>query len=125
MDTHLRELIQHHGAWVYGMLGGIIFAETGFVVTPFLPGDSLLFTAGIFTTKEGGLNLFVLGLVLHTAAVAGDNVNYWIGRTIGKRLFKNDKSRFFKKSSLEKTEKFFERHGSKTLILARWVAIVR
>jgi membrane-associated protein len=125
IDDNLKALIAEHGAWVYGILSGIIFAETGFVVTPFLPGDSLLFAAGIFTTKEGGLNLFILGLCLHTAAVAGDNVNYWIGRTLGQKLFKNENSKIFKKSSLQKTEKFFERHGSKTLIMARWVAIIR
>lgn len=95
------------------------------MVTPFLPGDSLLFAAGIFTTKEGGLNLVLLGLALNAAAVAGDNVNYFIGRTFGAKLFKNDNSRFFKKSNLIKTEQFFARHGSKTLIMARWVAIVR
>jgi len=106
-------------------LSGVIFAETGFVVTPFLPGDSLLFAAGIFTTKEGGLNLAVLGICLNTAAVLGDNLNYWIGRKFGARLFRNESSRFFKRSNLAKTEQFFERHGSKTLIMARWVAIVR
>lgn len=95
------------------------------MVTPFLPGDSLLFAAGIFTTKEGGLNLFILGLCLNAAAVGGDNLNYIIGRKFGAKLFKNDNSRFFKKSNLEKTEKFFARHGSKTLVMARWVAIVR
>lgn len=125
IDQHLQRLIAEHGAWVYGILSGIIFAETGFVVTPFLPGDSLLFAAGIFTTKEGGLNLVILGLCLNTAAVLGDSVNYVIGRKFGAKLFKNENSKFFKKSNLEKTEKFFARHGSKTLVMARWVAIVR
>ena len=125
IDKNLADLIQHHGAWVYGILSGIIFAETGFVITPFLPGDSLLFAAGIFTTEKGGLNLFLLGLCLNAAAVAGDNVNYWIGRLLGQRLFKNENSKLFKKSSLDKTHRFFERYGSKTLIMARWVAIVR
>ncbi len=118
-------MIAEHGAWVYGILSGIIFAETGLVILPFLPGDSLLFAAGIFTTKEGGLNLFLLGLCLNTAAVAGDNLNYWIGRKFGTKLFSRENSRFFKRSNLEKTEKFFARHGSKTLVMARWVAIVR
>lgn len=92
---------------------------------PFLPGDSLLFTAGIFTTESGGLNLLVLGLCLHAAAVAGDNVNYWVGRKLGAKLFSKEDSKLFKRSHLEKTEKFFARHGSKTLIMARWVAVVR
>lgn len=95
------------------------------MVTPFLPGDSLLFAAGIFTTKEGGLNLAILGLCLNTAAVAGDNVNYIIGRTFGAKLFRNENSKVFKRSYLEKTEKFFARHGSKTLVMARWVVVVR
>ena len=107
------------------MLAGVIFAETGFVVTPFLPGDSLIFTAGIFTGPDKGLNVILLGLVLNTAAVLGDNVNYWIGRKLGDRLFKNENSKIFNKSYLEKTENFFNQHGSKTLIMARWVAIVR
>lgn len=111
--------------YVYGILSGIIFAETGLVVMPFLPGDSLLFAAGVFTAEGKGLNLVILGLCLNTAAVLGDNLNYFIGRKFGAKLFKNENSRFFKKSNLEKTEKFFARHGSKTLVMARWVAIVR
>ncbi len=103
----------------------MIFAETGLVILPFLPGDSLLFAAGVFTTDKGGLNLLALGLTLNAAAVLGDNVNYWIGRTLGARLFRNEKSRIFKKANLEKTEKFFNKYGGKTLILARWVVIVR
>ena len=125
IDRHLQGLIAEHGAWVYGILSGIIFAETGFVVTPFLPGDSLLFAAGIFTAEGGGLNLFILGLCLNTAAVLGDNVNYFIGRTLGAKLFTKENSKIFNKAYLEKTEKFFARHGSKTLVMARWVAIVR
>lgn len=118
-------MIRDHGVYIYGILSGIIFAETGLVVLPFLPGDSLLFAAGVFTAEGKGLNLFILGLCLNTAAVLGDNVNYIIGRKFGAKLFKNENSRFFKKSNLEKTEKFFARHGSKTLVMARWVAIVR
>lgn len=125
IDHHLQGLIVEHGAWVYGILSGIIFAETGLVIFPFLPGDSLLFAAGIFTAEGGGLNLFLLGLCLNTAAVLGDNVNYWVGRNWGARLFSREKSKLFNKSYLEKTEKFFARHGSKTLVMARWVAIVR
>ncbi len=120
-------MIAEHGAWVYGILSGIIFAETGFVVTPFLPGDSLLFAAGIFTVPGDGpyLNLYLLGICLNLAAVAGDNVNYWIGRTIGPKLFAKEDTKLFKRSHLEKTEKFFAKYGSKTLVMARWVAIVR
>jgi len=121
----IPELIAQYGPWIYGILGGVIFAETGLVIMPFLPGDSLIFAAGVFTTDKGGLNLFLMGLCLMTAAVLGDNVNYWIGRKLGKRLFSKEKSRIFNKNNLEKTEKFFERYGGKALILARWVAIVR
>lgn len=95
------------------------------MVTPFLPGDSLLFAAGIFTVEGGGLNLFLLGLCLNVAAVAGDNLNYWIGRTIGPKLFSKEDSKIFNRSHLQKTEQFFAKYGSKTLVMARWVAIVR
>ncbi|MBN9501960.1 MAG: hypothetical protein BGO01_10010 [Armatimonadetes bacterium 55-13] len=125
IDRYIFELIKEHGAWIYGILSAVIFAETGLVVMPFLPGDTLLFAAGVFTDNAGGLNFFLLGLCLNIAAVAGDNVNYWVGRTLGPRLFKNENSRIFKRSNLEKTEKFFAKYGGKTLILARWVAIVR
>lgn len=121
----IPQLIAQYGPWVYGILAAVIFAETGLVVMPFLPGDSLIFAAGVFTTDKGGLNLFIMGICLMTAAVVGDNVNYWIGRKLGKKLFSKEKSKIFNKKNLEKTEKFFERYGGKALVMARWVAIVR
>ncbi|MEA2553568.1 MAG: rane-associated protein [Fimbriimonadaceae bacterium] len=113
---------------MYGLLFLIVFAETGFIVTPFLPGDSLLFAAGIFSRPIGGsvhLDIAITIPVLILAALCGDNVNYWVGRLAGPRLFKHEHSKIFKKSHLEKTQAFFERHGSKTIILARFVPIVR
>lgn len=110
------------------LLFGIVFAETGLVVTPFLPGDSLLFAAGIFSRPVvGGVHLDIRLTIplLILAAVLGDNVNYWIGRLIGERLFRNEKSKIFKRSNLEKTHAFFERYGAKTILLARFVPIVR
>lgn len=126
LDDHLRDIIRDYGTWTYLILFLIIFAETGLVVTPFLPGDSLLFAAGIFANpKYGPLNVFLLFAVLTTAAILGDTVNYWIGKYFGMRLFGNEKSRVFKKAHLDRTHAFYEKHGGKTIILARFVPIVR
>jgi membrane-associated protein len=126
LDDHLGRLIEQYGPWTYGILFLIVFCETGLVVTPFLPGDTLLFAAGIFAHEDnGGLNLWLLYLVFIGAALCGDNVNYQIGRLFGQKLFRNPKSKIFKKENLEKTHAFFERHGPKTIILARFVPIVR
>ncbi len=122
----LHNAISDYGVWTYGILFLIIFAETGLVVFPFLPGDSLLFTAGMFAHPESGaFNLYLLMGLLMVASFAGDNVNFWVGRAIGRKLFKNEGSRFFKKEYLEKTRKFYERHGRKTIIVGRFVPIVR
>ena len=124
LDQHLRELAQNYGAWVYAVLFVIVFLETGVVVTPFLPGDSLLFVAGTLAAA-GELNIHGLVGFLIAAAIAGDSLNYAIGRYLGPRVFRFDDSRFFKRAYVERTHAFFERHGGKAIILARFVPIVR
>ena len=123
IDEHLNTIIQMYGVWTYALLFLIIFMETGLVVTPFLPGDSLLFAAGTFAAL-GSLNVFVLWLVVFVAAVLGDAVNYWIGSKVGPRAFEQD-VRFLKREYLDKTQDFYAKHGGKTIILARFVPIVR
>lgn len=123
LDQHLNEIILAYGAWTYALLFLIIFMETGFVVTPFLPGDSLLFAAGTIAAL-GSLNVWLLFGLLFIAAVVGDTVNYWIGNKIGPRAFDTD-IRFLKREYLERTQEFYEKHGGKTIILARFVPIVR
>jgi membrane-associated protein len=124
LDQHLRDLAQTYGAWVYAVLFLIVFLETGVVVTPFLPGDSLLFVAGTIAAA-GELNIHALVLLLIAAAVAGDSLNYAIGRYLGPRVFRFDDSRFFKRAYVDRTHAFFERHGGKAIIIARFVPIVR
>ncbi|MDD4910658.1 MAG: DedA family protein [Sideroxydans sp.] len=123
LDTHLLALVQNYGVWVYAILFLIIFAETGLVVAPFLPGDSLLFVTGALCGM-GSLELQILMPLLMFAAFAGDNTNYWIGRFFGIKLFKHD-SRFFKHEHLEKTQLFYAKHGGKTIIFARFLPIIR
>ncbi len=123
LDKHLNEIIIHYGTLTYAILFLVIFAETGFVFTPFLPGDSLLFAAGTFAAS-GSFNVHLLFLCLASAAFIGDNVNYWVGRKLGSKLFERN-SRFLKKEYLDKTHKFYERHGGKTIILARFFPIIR
>jgi membrane-associated protein len=123
LDQYLNEIIQSYGAWTYALLFLIIFMETGFVVTPFLPGDSLLFAAGTIAAL-GSLNVWLLFGLLFFAAVLGDTVNYWIGNKVGPRAFEMD-IRFMKREYLERTQHFYEKHGGKTIILARFVPIVR
>ena len=123
LDQHIHNIIQNYGGWTYGILFLVIFMETGFVVTPFLPGDSLLFAAGTFAAL-GSFNVFFLYGLLFTAAVLGDTVNYWIGHTIGSRVFERD-YRFLNRSHLQKTQEFYEKHGGKAIILARFVPIIR
>lgn len=124
LDQHLRELAQSYGAWVYAILFLIVFLETGVVVTPFLPGDSLLFVAG--TIAAGGeLNVHGLVVLLIAAAIGGDSLNYSIGRYLGPRVFRFDDSRFFKRAHVDRTHAFFERHGGKAIIIARFVPIIR
>ncbi len=124
VDVHLANVIAIFGLWTYVILFAVIFAETGFVVTPFLPGDSLLFAVGTFASI-GLLSIWKAYLLLLAAAILGDSVNYWIGHKIGYRLFSKKDSRIFKVSYLEKTQEFYRKHGVKTIILARFVPIVR
>ena len=124
LDKHLAEVIQAYGSWTYALLFTIVFLETGLVVTPFLPGDSLLFAAGSFAAL-GALDVRLLFGLLCVAAVVGDNLNYAIGRYLGPRVFHYPKSRFFNPDHLRKTHGFYEKYGVKTIIIARFVPIVR
>ena len=123
LDVHLSSVIQNFGGWTYGVLFLIIFCETGLVVTPILPGDSLLFAAGAFAAK-GDLNPSLLCLILAVGAVLGDAVNYSIGRYLGPKVLSGE-HRFLKKEYLDKTQNFYERYGGKTIIFARFIPIVR
>jgi membrane-associated protein len=126
IDRHLAEIIASYGGWTYGVLFLIIFAETGLVITPFLPGDSLLFAAGAFCAQpETGLNVHLMALLLWFASVAGDTVNYWIGSRIGPAVFRREDSIFLRKKHLERAHAFFEKYGGRAIILARFVPIVR
>ena len=124
LDTHLSGLIQTYGLWTYGILFLIIFLETGFVVTPFLPGDSLLFAAGSFAAN-GALKLGWLLVILSAAAILGDTINYWIGHFVGPKVFSREKTRFFRKEHLDRTHQFYEKYGAETIIIARFIPIVR
>ncbi len=124
VDQHLLELFRQHGLWIYGILFLIIFCETGLVVTPFLPGDSLLFAAGALAAASG-LDVWLLGALLFLAAVLGDSLNYTVGRRSGLRLFRDPQSRLFRRDYLESTERFYARHGPKTIVIARFIPIVR
>ena len=124
LDRHLAAFVAQHGPWVYALLFAIVFCETGLVVTPFLPGDSLLFVAGA-VAAAGGMDPFALCAVLITAALCGDNVNYGAGRFIGPRIFKIKASRWFSPAHLERTHAFYEKHGGKTIVIARFMPIVR
>ncbi len=126
IDVHLAELVAEYGIWIYAILFLILFCETGLVVTPFLPGDSLLFVAGALSAlPSNDLNVHVMVMLMIVAAILGDAVNYTIGRLFGDRLFSNPNFRIFRRSYLDKTHAFYDRHGGKTIILARFVPIVR
>ena len=124
IDRHLAELTAAYGPWIYAILFLIIFCETGLVVTPFLPGDSLLFVAGTIATQDA-MNVHLMVVLLIIAAILGDAVNYSIGRFFGARLFANPDSKIFRRRYLDVTEAFYAKHGGKTIILARFVPIVR
>ncbi|MGA8146085.1 MAG: DedA family protein [Gallionellaceae bacterium] len=124
LDTHLLTLTQEYGTWVYGILFLVIFSETGLVIAPFLPGDSLMFVAGALSGM-GSLELQVLLPLLMLAAFSGDNTNYWIGRLLGLRLIQHTGSRLIKHEYLERTHAFYEKHGGKTIIFARFLPILR
>ena len=122
LDRHLAELVQNYGAWIYLILFLVIFAETGLVVTPFLPGDSLLFVAGTLAAA-GGMDPVLLMVLLCIAAIAGDSVNYAVGRHVGERLVRS--GRFVRQAHVDRTHAFFEKYGGKTIVIARFVPIVR
>jgi len=124
LDRHLDEVFRNYGTWTYLILFVIVFCETGLVVTPFLPGDSLLFAAGALAGR-GALQLQWVLLSLGLATLAGDNMNYWIGRILGPRILRSERSRLLNRRHLDRTHAFFERYGGKTIILARFVPIVR
>lgn len=124
IDVHLSEIIQSYGLWTYLILFLIIFCETGLVVTPILPGDSLLFAAGTFAAR-GDFNVMWLSIVLSIAAILGDTVNYWIGNFIGPKIFHKEHVRFLNKEYLDRTHEFYEKYGGKTIIIARFVPIIR
>ena len=124
IDKHLAALIAHYGLWTHLLLGLVIFCETGLVVTPFLPGDSLLFAAGAFAAA-GALKLPWLLALLPVCTVLGDNANYWVGRYLGPKVFHYQGNRFFNKAHLERTHAFYQRNGGKTIIIARFIPIIR
>ena len=124
IDQYLSIIIQTYHTWAYLLIGFIVFLETGFVMTPFLPGDSLLFASGSFAAL-GALNIWILFPVLSIAAIIGDSVNYSIGYYLGPKVFKQDTGRFFKKEYLLRTNTFYNKHGKKTIILARFIPIIR
>jgi len=124
LDKHLNIIIQNYGAWTYGLLFLIVFCETGLVVTPILPGDSLLFAAGTFAAM-GSLKVEWLFILLAIAAIGGDTVNYWIGHLLGPKVFHYEDSRFFRKEYLERTHRFYEKYGGITIIIARFMPIIR
>lgn len=124
VDRHLVEFLNNYGLWVYALLFAIIFAETGFVITPFLPGDSLLFAAGTLAAGSG-LDIHWLVALLIAASFAGDNTNYWIGHHVGPRVFRRTSSRLLNLEYLERAHAFYERHGGKTVFLARFLPILR
>ena len=124
LDKHLAEVIQAYGPWTYALLFTIVFLETGLVVTPLLPGDSLLFAAGSFAAL-GALDLSLLFLLLTVAAILGDTLNYAIGHYLGPKVFHYERSRFFNPEHLKRTHAFYEKYGGKTIIIARFVPIVR
>jgi membrane-associated protein len=124
LDAHLAAFVAQHGVWVYGLLFLIVFCETGLVVTPFLPGDSLLFVAGAIAAA-GDMNIAALMATLVAAALCGDNVNYWVGRWLGPKVFHFERSRWFNPAHLARAHAFYERHGGKTIVIARFMPIVR
>ncbi len=124
LDKHLVELVSQYQSWTYAILFLIIFAETGLVVTPFLPGDSLLFAIGALASK-GELNVFLVVVLLSIAAILGDTVNYWVGKVIGPKVFSSESSRWLNRKHLERTHEFYEKYGGKTIILARFMPIIR
>ncbi len=125
INDHMAVMVETYGTWVYGILFLIVFAETGLIVTPFLPGDSLLFAVGALAASTGKLDPWLCGGIVMLAAFCGDNVNYWVGRKLGPRVFRCENSLFFNRKHLERTEQFYNKYGSRAVIIARFVPIVR
>ena len=125
LNLYVGQLADSYGPWIYALLFVIIFSETGLVVTPFLPGDALLFAVGTLTTTNGPLNLAIILVLLTVAGILGHMTNYWIGNKIGQKLFRNPQSRIFNQKHLEQTHAFYERHGAKTIMLSRFVPLIR
>jgi membrane-associated protein len=124
LDRYLVDLVTRFGGWTYAILFLIIFCETGLVLMPFLPGDSLLFAIGALAST-GALDVFWISILLIVAAILGDTVNYWIGYSIGPRIFTSDRSRWLNREHLDRTHRFYEKYGGKTIILARFMPIIR
>jgi membrane-associated protein len=124
LDTHLVELVSRYGTFSYAILFAIIFCETGLVVTPFLPGDSLLFAVGALSAKDA-FNVYTVAFLLMLAAIIGDSTNYWIGYFVGPKVFRSENSRWFNRAHLDRTNAFYEKYGVKTVIIARFMPIVR
>jgi membrane-associated protein len=126
LDRHLNAWASEYGGWLYGLLFAIVFAETGLVVTPFLPGDSLLFAVGALASSDGSpIEVWMVGLLLTIAAISGDAVNYAIGRRLGPKVFASESSRLLNKQHLMRAHAFYEKHGGKTIIIARFIPIIR
>jgi membrane-associated protein len=125
LDSNLTYMIDHFGPWVYAILFVVVFCETGLVVTPFLPGDSLIFAAAALAVAYGSFNIWALYVIFVTAAVLGDTANYWIGNYIGPKVFTREDSRLFKKKYLDDAHAFYRRHGPKTIFLARFIPVIR
>ena len=124
LDAHLVELVSRYGTFSYAILFAIIFCETGLVVTPFLPGDSLLFAVGALSAKDA-FNVYTVAFLLMLAAILGDSTNYWIGYFVGPKVFRSESSRWFNRAHLDRTNAFYEKYGVKTVIIARFMPIVR
>lgn len=124
LDKNLGMIIQSYGMWTYAILFALVFLETGLVVTPFLPGDSLLFAAGAFAAS-GSFNIVLLFILISTAAILGDTVNYQIGHWVGPKAFRQSNARLFKRENLERTQQFYQKHGGKTIIIARFIPVIR
>lgn len=125
LDTHLDQLVQQYGAWAYAALFAIVFLETGIVIFPFLPGDSLIFAASALAASMGSFDVLALLLIFVAAAIIGDTVNYWIGHATGPRIFRQADTKLFKKKYLDQAHAFYERHGGKTIFLARFIPVLR
>jgi membrane-associated protein len=125
IDRHLAVLLVQYGPWFWGILFLLLFAETGLVVTPFLPGDSVLFASGVLVARGGGLGIWWAFAILAGAAILGDTVNYWIGHALGPRLLRNENSKILKRDYLDRTRVFFARYGGKTVVIARFIPFVR